>query len=172
MGVLQRAKNRAIARAVTRYPSLARGLIDAGRRWEFKEVPWVPGPKPLMEAKVALITTAGVHHREQPPFDMRDRNGDPSFREIDSGRPLESLMITHDYYDHSDADRDINVVFPAQRLMELKEEGLIGAVSGIHLGFMGHIDGPHINTLLMGSAPEAARRLKAEGVDVALLTPG
>jgi len=126
----------------------------------------------LVDCKVAMVTTAGVHHRDQPPFDMRDPDGDPSFRAIDVSRPVCNLMITHDYYDHRDADKDINVVFPIQRLRELERDGIIGEIASTHYGFMGHILGAYVQTLVNRSAPEVARRLKEDGVDVVLLTPG
>ncbi len=113
-----------------------------------------------------------MHHRDQKPFDMDDPDGDPTFREIDMTRPMSDLKITHDYYDHSDADRDINIVFPMERLRELKEEKIIGNLARFHYGFMGHIDKAHIFTLISVSAPEVARRLKADRVDVVLLVPG
>jgi D-proline reductase (dithiol) PrdB len=37
---------------------------------------------------------------------------------------------------------------------------------------MGHIDGRHIDTLIEEQVPEIAKRLKADNVDVVLLTPG
>jgi len=119
-----------------------------------------------------MVTTAGVHHRDQSPFDMRDPDGDPSFRAIDESRPVSDLMITHDYYDHRDADKDINIVFPIQRLRELEIEGIIGKIADTHYGFMGHILGEHVQPLVNRSAPQVARRLKEDGVDVVLLTPG
>lgn len=103
---------------------------------------------------------------------MKDRNGDPTFRAIDGTRPFSDLMITHDYYDHADADRDMNIVFPLERLRELQREGIIGRVADTHYGFMGHILGPHLQTLVNDTAPEVAGRLKAEGVDTVMLTPG
>lgn len=172
MESIRRLKNRAIAKAITRIPALSRAFTGAYKPVEAGEIPWTPLSKPLRECKVALVTTAGVHHRDQPPFDMEDKDGDPSFRVIDATRPLETLMITHDYYDHADADRDMNIVFPMERLRELEAQGVIGGVSDAHLGFMGHIVGPHIDTLLGRTAPEAAEILKAAGADVVLLTPG
>jgi D-proline reductase (dithiol) PrdB len=103
---------------------------------------------------------------------MRDPYGDPSFRTIDLSRPLIDFMITHDYYDHSDADRDINIVFPIQRLWALKREGMIGEIAGFHYGFMGHILGRHIQTMINEKAPAVAQRLKDDNVDIVLLTPG
>jgi D-proline reductase (dithiol) PrdB len=121
---------------------------------------------------VAIVTTAGVHHRDQPPFDMHDREGDPSFRVIDAFRPVSDLMITHDYYDHSDADQDINIVFPVERLKELEREGVIGQAARFHYAFMGHIVGRHIETLVNESAPDVTGKLKADAIDIVLLTPG
>ena len=172
MMTISRVKNRTIARLTTRFPSLAKRFIDAFSPLETEGVPWTPLGKPLADCRVAVVTTAGVHHRDQPPFDMADPDGDPTFRIIDVSLPLSDLMITHDYYDHTDADRDINIVFPIQRLWELESDGLIGGVVSTHYGFMGHIVGRHIHTLVTQTAPEVARSLKKDEVDVVLLTPG
>jgi len=165
-------KNRFIARLVTRFPLLAKIFIASYKPIETELIPWMPVVKPLRESKVSIITTAGVHRRDQAPFNMRDRNGDPSFREIDGNRSADDLMITHNYYDHADADRDINIVFPIERLREFEKEGIIGQLARFHYGFMGHILGRHIDTLRRKTAPEVAARLKAAGVDAVLLTPG
>lgn len=168
-----RVKNRAIARAAARSSALSGLLIRSFKPSGTEgEIPWAPLSKPLSQCRVALVTTAGVHHRNQEPFDMADGDGDPSFRAIDAARPLETLTITHDYYDHADADRDINVVFPIERLRELAAQGIIGGVSDVHIGFMGHIVGRHVRTLTERTAPEAAGILKGAGVDVVILTPG
>ena len=167
-----RLKNKNIARFTTRFPFLAKRFIESFSPLETEGIPWSPASKPLKESRVALVTTAGVHHRHQQPFDMKDLDGDPTFRVINDTIPISDLMITHDYYDHSDADRDINIVFPIQRIRELESEGFIGDVAKTHFGFMGHIVGRHIQTLLTQSAPEVAQNLKNDNVDIVLLTPG
>jgi D-proline reductase (dithiol) PrdB len=167
-----RAKNRFIAKVITRFPSLAGGFIEAYAPWNSEDIPWTPFTKRLSDCTIAIVTTAGLHHRDQIPFSMIDGNGDPSNRTIDLRRPRSSLMITHDYYDHADADRDLNIVFPVDRLHEFVENGFIGALAEKAYSFMGHITGPHIGTLLNSTAPEVARRLVGDGVDAVLLTPG
>jgi len=167
-----RLKNRAIARLITAFPSLGKRLVDAYHPWESEDIPWTAVTTPLAEATVAVVTTAGVHHRDQKPFDMKDPNGDPSFRVIDASKPLSSLMITHDYYDHTDADRDINIVFPLERLREMAAEGTIGGLAEHHYSFMGHIDGPYISTLVEETAPQVARAIVDGNVDIVLFTPG
>jgi len=102
---------------------------------------------------------------------MTDQEGDPSFRVIPHGTAHSDLCITHDYYDHRDADKDLNIVLPLTRLEELNHEGVIGGVAPFHYSFMGHIDGRHVLRLLTETAPEVARRLKREHVDAVVLTP-
>ena len=169
---ITRLKNRAIAKVITAFPSLSKRLVDSFHPWESEEIPWAPVSKPLEESSVAVVTTSGVHHRDQLPFDMKDPDGDPSSRAIEASRPPSTLMITHDYYDHKDADRDMNIVFPLDRLREMEAEGLIGRLQERHYSFMGHIDGRHVATLVEKTGPDVARRLKEEGADVVLLTPG
>jgi D-proline reductase (dithiol) PrdB len=134
-------------------------------------IPFASIGKPLAEARIALVTTAGLHLHEQPPFDMDDPNGDPSFREIPNATPPDGLTITHKYYDHTDADADPNVVFPLERLHELATRGIIGEPSPRHFAFMGHIDGSRIQTLHEQTGPAVAGMLKQDQVDAVLLTP-
>ena len=172
MSAFSRIKNQTLAKASTRFPSAARKVTEMLSTLETQDVPWTPFSKPLAECKVALVTTAGVHHKDQEPFDMHDGDGDPTFRAIDASLPVSDLVITHDYYDHADADKDINIVFPIQRLREMEREGFIGEAARFHYAFMGHILGDYIEVLINETAPEVARRLKSDGVDVVLLTPG
>ncbi len=167
-----RLKNILIAKIITRFPSLAKRFTASYEPRQSFDIPWAPVTKALAKSTIAVVTTAGVHHKDQEPFNMIDREGDPSYRTIDLRRPLSSLMITHDYYDHADADRDINIVFPVERLKELEKEGRIGHVADLHYGFMGHIIGRHIPTLINKNAPEIAGSLKNDNVDIVLLTPG
>jgi D-proline reductase (dithiol) PrdB len=164
-----RLKNQLIAKLITRFPILSKGLIDSYKPIETVDIPWMPMSKLLTQCNVALVTTSGVHQINQKPFKMKDKEGDPSLRIINDTK---NLMITHDYYDHADADRDINIVFPIDRLMEFESEGIIGKVSDRHFGLMGHIIGIHIDTLVNVTAKEIIASLKEDMVDVVILTPG
>jgi len=144
-----------------------------GRRFDAltsDDVPFTRLRKPLHACRIALITTGGVHLRTQQPFDMGDSRGDPSFRAIPADTPAEQLMITHDYYDHRDAERDLNILFPLALGRELVARGALGSL-GTGYSFMGHIEPPHVETLLRRTAPEVARRLRQEQIDAVLLTP-
>jgi D-proline reductase (dithiol) PrdB len=134
-------------------------------------IPFARLRKPLTRSKVALLTTAGVHLQGQPPFDMENPDGDATYREISAGAQTADIVITHKYYDHSDADRDLNVVFPLDHFRELAARGVVGGLAPRHFGFMGHIDGELVATLNQQTAPEVAAKLRADGVDFAFLTP-
>ncbi|MCP4745790.1 MAG: hypothetical protein GY874_06555 [Desulfobacteraceae bacterium] len=166
-----RLKHKAIAKLAALWPVLARKLVASYTAIESDDIPWTQVQKPLNESKIALVTTAGVHHPDQAPFDMQDKNGDPGFRPLNGATIETNYEITHDYYDHKDARRDLNVVFPLTRLKEMQARGYIGQLADTHYGFMGHIDGPRIYTLVHDTAAEVAELLIKDRVDAVLLTP-
>lgn len=163
---------RVITKIFSRFPAVSAMWAKKFQAHRVEGIPWTPFVKELSRCKVAIVTTAGVHLKGRKPFDMEDNEGDPTFREVPRDAPRSCLTITHKYYDHTDADRDINIIFPVDRLSEMKERGEIGDVAEIHYSFMGHILGRHIKTLVEKTAPEVAGRLKGNNVDIVLLTPG
>lgn len=165
-----RLKNQLLARVFTAFPSLAARWGKTLVRYE-GAVPWVEPRVPLKKAVVAVVTTGGLHLTTQPAFDMNDANGDPSFREVPVDAPPQSLQITHDYYDHRDAEQDLNLIFPVERLKELEQAGALGKLHPVGYSLMGHIDGPHLPTLQDETAVEIARRLATARVDYVLLVP-
>jgi D-proline reductase (dithiol) PrdB len=134
------------------------------RRLAGGTIPWAQLKRPVTEATVALITTSGVHLRRDRPFNP---NSDSSFRVIPWDAEPGDLAITHQAYDRSDALRDINLVFPLQRLRELQAEGVIGRLAAEEYGF-GLVDN---GAKLIAPGREVAARLHDGGVDLALLVP-
>ena len=153
------------------FPVKWRVFLRAYRWRRIDPVPWRRLAKPLSECRLALVSSAGFVLPGQAPFDETIRGGDPSFREIPSDADASTLVETHrsELFDHAGLARDPNLGFPIVRVRELAERGRIGAVSPFHLSFMGSITAP--GRLTRDSAPEAARRLVGESVDVALLVP-
>lgn len=130
-------------------------------------IPYTPRFREVKESTFALVTTAGVHLRDQEPFNV---DGDNTWRLIPGDVQASQLMVTHEHYDHRDADQDINCVFPIDRLRELTEEGIIGGMSDKHLGLMGYSQ--NFRDLYERATPEMAKvilRSKADGV---ILTAG
>ncbi|MBO0777339.1 MAG: hypothetical protein J2P37_00815 [Ktedonobacteraceae bacterium] len=130
-------------------------------------IPYTPCNRELKETVFALITTAGVHQRDQEPFDLA---GDNSWRVISGSVESRDLMITHEHYDHRDADQDINCVFPFDRLRELANEGIIAGVANKHLGFMGYTQ--QFRDLYERAAPEMAKVILRSNADGVILTAG
>ena len=134
-------------------------------------VPAAVRRQPLSQSRVALVTSAGLVASGSPPFDLSRRGGDPSFRMIPADAPDDTLAVHHrsEAFDRTGLAEDLNVVFPRATLAQLALEGVIGEVAPRHLSFMGSITAP--GRLISEFAPEAARILVGDAVDVALLVP-
>ena len=152
--------------------SLKVRLFLKGYPWRrIDPVPWTPLRKPLAESRLALVSSAGFVLPGQERFSSTLAGGDGSFREIPADADLASAIDTHrsQSFDHTGMDRDPNLALPLDRVRELAAAGRIGEINRRHLSFMGSITAP--GRLVRDHAPEAARRLAEDGVDVALLVP-
>ena len=47
--------------------------------------------------------------------------------------PSNELMVSHGGYDNGDVNKDINCMFPIDRIHELAAEGFIGSVAPVHI---------------------------------------
>ena len=132
---------------------------------KFDTAPWVTGPA-LAERRVALISTAGLHRRDDRPFSP----GSLEYRRIPADTPPEELVMSHvsTNFDRTGFQQDWNVVFPLDRLREMAAAGVIGSVARDHYSFMGAIGDVHALDRPVG---ELAKTMQAEGVDTALLVP-
>ncbi len=170
--MLKPKKDKLLASIFTNSPGLVNLWAKQADIVTNASTPWATAAEDILQGPIALVTTAGVHLIGQPPFDMDDPEGDASFREIPSSTPAGTLTITHDYYDHRDADADINVVLPMERLKDLEAEGFTGKIARRHFSFMGHILGSRLERLVGVTAPAVAAEMKKDGIRAALLTPG
>lgn len=128
---------------------------------------WTPVTKPINEWVVAIATAAGVHQKDQERFNL---SGDFTWREVRDETPPDQLMVSHGGYDNSDVNKDINCMFPYERLHELAKTGFIKATAPIHCTFMG--GGGDQEKFKNETGPAIAQRLKEEGVDAVLMTAG
>jgi D-proline reductase (dithiol) PrdB len=118
---------------------------------------------------LALVSSAGIFREDQAPFDPWAVN-DLSFRQIPIDTPRSQLRLYHNYFDHRDAVKDLNCVFPVDRLKEFEGAGTIGALvpDAISLG-MGRL---YKRTALQKeTTPKIAEVLQGYGTDAALLVP-
>ena len=147
--------------------SLATRLFLKTYGWRrIDPVPCAPLRNPLAEARLALITTAGLHLPDQPPFDNDVRGGDTSYRVIPNDAEVATLREAHrsETFDHAGVQSDPNLAFPLDRLREMQLK-----LAPRHLSFMGSITAPGRLTSI--TAREAAQLLVDDGVEAALLVP-
>jgi D-proline reductase (dithiol) PrdB len=136
-----------------------------------KCVPFTPFEGELSRSTVAIVSAGGVHLRGQEPFNIADELGDLTFRVVPGDADSSQLAVTHHHYDHSDADEDINVVFPLDVLRDLKDEGFIGEVARKHVGYMGYT--MQLKAMYEGTAPEIANEIdRGSRADLVVLTGG
>ncbi len=148
----------------------------------FDEIPFHEDLGDLKEARVALVSAAGVYMEGQKPFNIAPgvvdeeliqlkfkEAGDPTFRVIESDADPSLLRLAHPYMEASAAEEDINVVFPISRMAELTAEEVVGEVAPRHISFMGYLPFPDA---LADSIGEAADILRNDRVDAAILLPG
>jgi D-proline reductase (dithiol) PrdB len=144
-------------------PDYAEGL-RAQKMPEFGPAPWVPGPD-LKSARVAIVTTAGLHRASDPRF----AGGSGDYRLLPADLDYSDLMQSHVSinFDRSGFMQDIGVVLPLEHLKQMAAEGEIGSVAQWHHSFMGATD----PTRMVETGPQVAKLLKEDGVDAAILVP-
>jgi D-proline reductase (dithiol) PrdB len=155
---------------VTRLNEFYRSQGFPAYKWTINDsAPLTPMHKPLSECRVALLTSGGVSRKDTAPFNSQARN-DLRVVAVANHIAADFFAIHDDYYNHSDADRDINCIFPIERLRELATERVIGEVAPHHYsGFMGRT---YIRSAVINdAAPALARRLRDESVDAFVLVP-
>ena len=133
---------------------------------DFTETPFHEA-KPLDRCKVAIVTTAALHHEGKHGFEVGD--GDSHYETLPTA--LRNLSLGHlsVNFDRGGFAADLNVVYPIDRLYELAEEGTIASVANNHYSFAGNQPAT-VSEIRFDSAPSCAEQMLADDVDVVLLT--
>ncbi|MGH7312997.1 MAG: glycine/sarcosine/betaine reductase selenoprotein B family protein [Candidatus Rokuibacteriota bacterium] len=129
--------------------------------------PFTAPARPLPACRLAIVTTAGVHRRGDRPFGP----GEQTYRVIPSDTPAADIVQSHTSlgFDRVPIMRDLNVSFPLDRVRELVARGELGGLGPNHYSFMGAQR--ELGRLERETGPEAGRRLRNDGVDLAFITP-
>ena len=140
-------------------------------QWTINDsAPLTPMSKPLSACRVAMLTSGGVSRKDTHPFNPQARN-DLRLDAVASDTAADFFVISDDYYNHADAERDINCIFPIERMRELAAERVIGEVAPHHYsGFMGRTY--NRSAVINEAAPALARHLHDENVDAFVMVPG
>jgi D-proline reductase (dithiol) PrdB len=130
----------------------------------FDTTPFVSGP-PLAQRRIAILSSAAIVKRGDQPFPF----GSGECRFIPSDTPTGELLISHVSinFDRGGWQRDVNVVFPIDRLKELAAAGEIGGVAETHYTVMGSTD----PAAMEDAVAQIAGQLTQERIDSVLLTP-
>lgn len=130
----------------------------------YETTPWVAA-KPLAESRVAIISTAGLHRREDSPFVP----GAGDYRVLPDDADTDTLMMSHvsTNFDRTGFMQDVNTSFPIDRLHELVADGTVGSAAARHYSFMGATPPAAMEPV----ARDLAGLLKQDRVDAVVFVP-
>lgn len=145
-------------------PEPTRSVVLGLEVTPFDTRPFVRGGK-LSGRRIALVSSAALLRRGDAPF----LPGSAEHRELAADLPAAEILMSHVSinFDRAGWQRDINTVFPIDRLRELAAEGAIGSVADTHYSVMGSTD----PRAMAAGADAMAARMHDEGVDAVLLCP-
>ena len=133
-------------------------------------VPQASLAKSLSQSRLTLISSCGLHLKSDEPLDVCHPFGDFRFSRVPSSAKHEDLIIHQLKYPHDDADLDINVIFPIERLQELCEAGVLGGLTANLFSFIGYnMDPEKFERTVAADIAEAV--VEEEHADCALLAP-
>lgn len=133
----------------------------------FKTTPFVIGP-PLKARRVAIVSSAGLLHRGDRPFLQPLHDGPGEYRAVSGAWDTGDILVSHASvnFDRAGFQRDINVVFPIDRLRDLVAAGAIGSVADLHYTFI-----PVAEAAPVQVADGIADALHADNVNAVVLAP-
>ncbi len=132
-------------------------------------IPWT-----LSQTTIALVTSAGISLKTDPPFDMeREKKepiwGDRSYRTIPRGTTEKDIEVNHLHINTNWIKQDINVILPLARMAEFEKEKFIGRLAPTAYSFYGF---QWQSTDFLKEAIEPiSKKMKLEGVEAVLMTP-
>jgi D-proline reductase (dithiol) PrdB len=145
-------------------PQPTRTAVESLPCPSFDSAPFVSGP-PLAQRRVAIVSSAALIRRGDQPFPV----GSSEYRIVPASWSASDILMSHVSinFDRAGFQRDLNVVFPLDRLRELASEGVIGSVADTHYTVMGSTD----PAAMSDSADKLAAALHADQVNAVVLMP-
>ena len=132
-------------------------------------VPLARIEKPLSECRVAFVSSSGVQLRSELAFDVAHPVGDYTFRRVPSTSSPGELEIHQLKYPTDGAKKDLNCIFPIERLQEMVAEGEIGSLTDDFITFIGYnMDPPLFESKL---AEDIAAAVEEMAPDILLAAP-
>jgi hypothetical protein len=137
---------------------------------------WAPFEKPLAEATLAVLSSAGIFLPDtQESFDVeRERRephwGDPSWRAIPRDVSQDRIDAAHLHINTEHVKRDVGVALGLRALAALEADGVIGRLATENYSVMG-FQQAGCEVWQSKTGPEIAGRLRDAAVDALLLAP-
>jgi D-proline reductase (dithiol) PrdB len=137
---------------------------------------WAPFEKRLADARIALLTSAGMYVKgSQPSFDLEREQthpdwGDPTWRSIPATATAERIGVAHLHINDEDLLADPEIALPMHLLGELAGEGLIGGAVAEHVSVMGYQERT-LRDWQGTTAPELVAHLRDQVADGLILAP-
>ncbi len=151
---------------------------DVEPLWHYEDTPWSPLARPLSESRLALVSAGGLFVEGDDPLPDGPIQ-EQVIPRIDEFLQMEStlseipldvkwnrLRVRHPGYDIRGSERDHNVIFPIDRLIEAQCDGLVGEVAETTCSFVSAISQLRLKK---HTAPTWADLLIERRVDAALL---
>jgi D-proline reductase (dithiol) PrdB len=133
-----------------------------------KAVPYTPVAAELSDMNIAVVSSTGIYLADQhQPF---NDNGDDTYRVLPADFDVAQVRFKHGHYDTSEAEKDVNVVFPIERLREFAVNGVIRGVSNKHISFKGF--SMDLKRQYEFLAPGIAEEIERSQADAVVLTGG
>ena len=145
-------------------PQPTRDVVQNAPCPAFEATPFVLG-SPLARRRIAILSSAALIKRGDKPFPF----GSGECRFIAADTAPGDLLISHVSinFDRNGWQRDVNVVFPIDRLREMAAAGEIGGVADTHYTVMGSTDPGAMDE----AVDQIEGQLRQERIDSVLLTP-
>jgi D-proline reductase (dithiol) PrdB len=130
----------------------------------FDTTPFVAGPA-ITQRRIAILSSAALIRRGDKPFPF----GSGECRFVAAATPADELLVSHVSinFDRAGWQRDINVVYPIDRLRDLAASGEIGGVAETHYAVMGSTDPAEMEQ----AVEQIEGQLRQERIDSVLLSP-
>lgn len=141
-----------------------------------REPVWAAFEPRLADARIALLTSAGLYKRgDQETFDLeRERRepgwGDPSHRVLPDGIATVDVGMAHLHVNNDDVLDDHNVALPTDVLAGLVNDGVVGSSTDRHLSVMGYQQAG-LDVWRTETAPALIEVLRDERADGIVLAP-
>lgn len=137
---------------------------------------WTPFRPRLAEARIALLTSAGLYLAdEQAPFDGEREKaeptwGDPTHRVLPASLHGRPLGMMHLHLNHADVLADPEIALPLAGLAALAAEGRVGSAAPRHVSVMGYQQAG-LEVWRRETAPAVVELLRDDAVDGLILAP-